>query len=266
MLVQNVDLCKLVLKYADRSKTLETIGNFMASYHSDDTSEVLIPKDIKEIIQERQNIFMGMGQQDSTEFIVYFLDIIEDEIKKIDNESKEFKDLFGIHTNTRTKCKIRSCLNISNRTEVNNFLLLDMDHSFTSLDDVYRNFKSSEKMTGDDMYYCDVCKDKRIASKRYSVEKWAPHTFIWLKRYKQIGRTLQKMGQQIDIPLEWRHDMELRGAVIHYGNLNGGHYVYVGKHQDKWYLYDDSSVSEITSMDKLKGLLGYAYWLYYATK
>jgi ubiquitin C-terminal hydrolase len=262
MLVQNDNLYNLVTKYMDMSQPLTIIGNFMKEYRSPDNDTALVPSEIKKMIEERQEIFIGMGQQDSTEFIVFFLDIIDEEIRKID-KSTEFRDIFGIEINTRTKCKIRECLTISNRKEHNNFLLLDMDHNFNSLDDIYRNFKSSERMEDDNMYYCDNCKAKRIASKRYNIEKWAPHTYIWLKRYKQVGRTIQKIGKMIDVPLEWRHNMVLQGAVIHYGNLNGGHYVYVGKYNDKWYLYDDSSVSEISSIEKLKGLLGYAYWLYY---
>lgn len=61
----------------------------------------------------------------------------------------------------------------------------------------------------------------------------------------------------------WRHSNHLQGAVIHYGSLSGGHYVYVGKQNDKWYLFNDSSVSEIRSEDELKNLLSKAYWLYY---
>jgi ubiquitin carboxyl-terminal hydrolase 4/11/15 len=113
------------------------------------------------------------------------------------------------------------------------------------------------------MYYCDKCKEKRVASKRYSVEKWSPHIIVWLKRFRQTKYGNIKMNQKLDIPLEWRHDINLKGAVIHYGNLNGGHYVYVGKKNDKWYLFDDSSVSVITNEHKLKDILCHAYCLYY---
>ena len=91
----------------------------------------------------------------------------------------ELNNIFGIETNTRTKCKIKSCLNISNRKEINNFLLLDVMNNSTSLNDMYRDYKSCEKLEGDEKYYCDMCKEKRVASKRYSVEKWSP-SISWI--------------------------------------------------------------------------------------
>ena len=35
--------------------------------------------------------------------------------------------------------------------------------------------------------------------------------------------------------------------VFHSGNLYGGHYVYAGNVNDKWYLFDDSSISELNN-------------------
>ena len=76
-----------------------------------------------------------------------------------------------------------------------------------------------------------------------------------------------KNTQAINIAKEWRHGNELQGAVIHSGNLSGGHYVYVGKRgqgeTSKWYLYNDSSVSEINSEEELDSMLSNAYWLCY---
>jgi ubiquitin C-terminal hydrolase len=262
MLLNNEDFCKLVLKYSPHSIILNKIGEFITSYYSDNNNSI-VPSDIKKIIEARKDLFVGYAQQDSTEFIVFFLDIIDTEIKKIDKNSKELNDIFGIQTNTRTKCKIKSCLNISNKMEINNILLLDIESDMQNLNDAYRNYKSGEKMEGNDMYYCDKCKEKRVASKRYSVEKWSPHIIVWLKRFRQTNYGNIKMNQKLDIPLEWRHDIKLKGAVIHYGNLNGGHYVYVGKKNDKWYIFDDSSVSIITNEHKLKDILCHAYCLYY---
>ena len=261
MLVQNKDLCKLVLQFSDYSNILKQIANFIIEYYSTENKKAITTNEIKELMESRAEVFMGFQQQDSTEFIIFFLDIIDEEIKKLKNDNM-IHQYFGVETNTRTKCKIRECLNISIRKEINNFLLLDLEPEFKTLDDAYRNFKSSERMEDDNMYYCDKCNEKRIASKRYSVEKWPSHLFIWLKRFKQVGNRYSKMNQALDIPLEWRNDMKLKGAVIHFGNINGGHYVYVGKNNDNWYLCDDSSIAEIPDT-QLNKFLCNAYWLYY---
>lgn len=262
MLLHNEDFCKLVLKYVSHSEILNKIGTFITSYYDDMTRSINMTE-IKNLIDERKDTFIGYNQQDATEFIIFFLDIIDTEIKKINKQSTELNDIFGLKINTRTKCKINSCLNISNKIETTNFLLLDIENNMTNLNDIYRNYKSSEKLEGNEKYYCENCKEKRVASKRYSVENWSPHIIMWLKRFKPINNSYQKMNQSIDIPLNWRHDINLKGAVIHYGNINGGHYVYVGMVNNKWYLYDDSSVSEITNINKLKDILCHAYCLYY---
>jgi ubiquitin C-terminal hydrolase len=262
MLVQNIDLCALILKYSGESELLKKLGEFINNYYSD-SSTVLVPSEIKKIVEEKQDLFCGFGQQDSTEFIIYLLDTIDEEIKRIDQLSTGIKPIFGIDFNSRIKCKLRECLTIYNKKELNNFLLLDIDDECTSLEDAYRNFKSGEKLQYDDKYYCENCQAKRIASKRSSIENWPQYLFIWLKRFSQKGRRFLKNSQELDIPLEWRHGNYLQGAVIHYGNLNGGHYVYVGKQNNKWYLFNDSNVSEITTESELKSLLANAYWLCY---
>ena len=188
---------------------------------------------------------------------------VDEEIKKINNESKGIQPIFGIEFNVRIKCKLRTCLQNYNKKEINNFLLLDIDSDCSSLEDVYRNFKSSAKLELDHKYFCEKCQAKRIASKKHTINEWPTYLFIWLKRFKQEGMKLMKNNQELDIPLEWRHQNYLEGAIIHYGSLNGGHYVYVGKHNNNWYLFNDSSITEIKSESELKLLLSKAYWLSY---
>ena len=50
MLVQNVELCALILKYSAESELLKKIGEFINDYYSDSTS-VLVPSEIKKIVQ-----------------------------------------------------------------------------------------------------------------------------------------------------------------------------------------------------------------------
>jgi ubiquitin C-terminal hydrolase len=113
MLIQNKELCALVMKYSDKSPVLKTIGDFIMEYYSLD-SKPIIPSEIKKIVEQKQEIFMGFGQQDSTEFIIYLLDIIDEEIKKIDSTSKGIEPIFGIGFNVRIKCKLRTCLQVYN--------------------------------------------------------------------------------------------------------------------------------------------------------
>ena len=258
MLLQNKELHQLVLKHSKNSDKLKTIAEFYDEYHNSSDGS-LNPSNIKMIVEERQKMFQGFNQHDSSEFVIYLLDIINDEIK----DSSQLNSIYGLNMNIRIKCKLRECLNIVNKKEISNILFLDIEQEYTELDDAYRSHRSRDKLDSDNMYYCEKCKDKRVASKRTSVEEWPNNLIIILKRFKQTGFRVQKMNQPLDIPLEWRHDNKLQGAIIHYGSMNGGHYVYVGKYNNKWYLFDDSSVSEIPSQEKLKVLLTHAYCLYY---
>ena len=266
MLIQNEELCALIMNYASSSPILQTISNFIMEYYSPDPRPIS-PIEIKKIVEQKQDIFVGFGQQDSTEFIIYLLDIIDEEIKKADPNSKGVEPIFGINFNVKIKCKLRTCLQVYNRKEANNFLLLDIDSKCESLDDAYRIYKGSDKLESDNKYYCEKCNEKRIASKRSEIAEWPKYLFVWLKRYSQEGRRIRKNTHAINIAKEWRHGNILQGAVIHSGNLNGGHYVYVGTHgqgeASKWYLYNDSSVSEINSEEELDSLLSNAYWLCY---
>lgn len=263
MIIQNKLLCNIILNYSQQSPTLKIIGNFINEYYFS-TSQFISPIDIKQIVEQKQEIFCGYNQQDSTEFIIYLLDTIDEEIKKIEPKSKGIEPIFGIQLNSRIKCKLKTCLKIYNKQEYNNILLLDIDSECKSLDDAYRLFKSSNKLDTDNKYFCESCNDKRVASKRSDIKEWPPYLFIWLKRYRQNGTKVMKNSQPINIDIEWRHGNSLQGAVIHSGSLYGGHYIYVGKQDDnKWYLFNDSSVTEIITMDELKIHLSNAYWLCY---
>lgn len=258
MLLHNKALYQLVLKHSNHSDKLKTLADFYDEYHNLSNGS-LNPSNIKMLVEEKQKMFQGFNQHDSSEFVIYLLDIINDEIK----DSSQLNSIYGIHMNIRIKCKLRECLNVVNKKEISNILFLDVEQEYRDLDDAYRSHRSSDKLDSDNMYYCEKCKDKRIASKRTQIETWPSHLIIILKRFKQTGFRVQKMNQPLDIPLVWRHDNILEGAIIHYGSMNGGHYVYVGKYNDKWYLFDDSNVSEIPSQEKLKVLLTHAYCLYY---
>lgn len=276
MIIQNRDLCSLILNNCSldgvekriKSDILKKIGDFILQYYSTEETNPIVPVEIKKIVQERQEIFYGTNQQDSTEFVIYLLDIIDEELKKASHDSKGIEPIFGIGLNVRIKCKLRSCLNIKNIKEKSNFLILDIHSTDESLEDAYHNFKSGDILDSDNLYACENCKNKTVASKRSSIDTWPKYLYIWLKRFGQNGRRFIKNSQPLDIPLEWRHDMVLSGAIIHYGSLNSGHYVYVGRNfkDGRFYLYDDSNVKLIETETELKKLLANAYWLSYEKK
>lgn len=266
MLMNNKDLCNLILLYQDKSNILQLIGEFIREYH-EGVNGTLMPRVIKMIVESKQHMFIGSSQHDAGEFVIFLLDIIDEEIKKYqENEEKTgLSKIFTIESLVRIKCKSISCLNINTHTESNNCLILDINQASKSLDCCYRLSKTSEKLIGNNLYYCEKCQSKTVGSKRSNVNKWPSNLVIWLKRFTQSGNSLVKNSQQLEIPFNWRHGYKLYGAVIHSGGLDGGHYTYIGNYIDRWYHFNDSQVNEI-SQDTAQHLANNAYILYYKQK
>lgn len=257
MLIQNQDFCKLILANKDKSENLQTMADFIKEYYTSSQKSVT-PADIKRMVGNKNKIFRGNSQQDSAEFIVYLLDILNDDLKG------ELNKLFQIKSETTIKCKIKRCLKTSTTIENNNYLILPINSEDETLDDCYRGFKVHEKLEGDDMYYCDACKAKRIASKRLQVIGWSNNLIVWLKRFENNGHRLSKNNKEIEIPINWRHDYTIKGAVVHMGGIGGGHYVFIGRDIDTntWTMYDDSSTGRLRP-EQVQKYLNNAYIFHY---
>ena len=211
---------------------------------------------IKKIKSKLANIssrFSGFQQQDSGEALILLLE----EYGKHYNILKdyEFTEI------TRVKCKLMRCLHQEITNRKSNVLLLDIVSE--TLDDCYRNLKNAVKLKGDEAWKCPKCEISLVASKRFYFEDWSKYLIIGLKRFEYKGTRYVKNSKEIEVPLKWRHGYELRGAIIHSGSINGGHYICVGKRDNKWYLFNDSSVSMINSKRLLESYLKKAYFFLY---
>jgi len=253
LIIHNKDLCNIIVNNSN-SNILKEISLFIKEYHNNNTNS-LSPIHIKNLIATKNNIFKGFNQQDSYEFIIYFLDLIYEELNKI-NKTIDYNHIIHISI----KCKVKSCLNISSHTEQNNIMFLDLKNEYTELNDCYREYKARIKFEDDNLYYCEKCKENRIASKRIEIINWPKHLIIVLKRFNQNGLKLLKNNNEINVPLIWRN-YKLKGIVFHSGSLFGGHYVYIGNYNNQWLLFDDNYISQPNnqSFEKFKNY-GYIYY------
>lgn len=264
LLFQNQDFIKMILEYDNsllQSKDLSVIQEQIKEYY-DGTGKVMNIIKIKQLIEndkEANYLFRGYNQHDSSEFVIQFLDYVDTILKK-DNMSVD--NIFNINIKSRIKCKKIDCLTISETKQNNNFLLLDVIDEAKDLDDLYRNYKSSEKLNGDNMYYCDKCKSKTVACKRYEITEWPNNLLVWIKRFTNNNGRLLKNNTNINCPIKWRHNMKLMGCIIHAGSMGGGHYIYIGNNNGKWHIYDDNTISEISEEKALKYITS-GYMLYY---
>ena len=74
MLIQNKDFCDIILYYAKNSQILTIIAQLINDYYNT-TNNTIIPIKMKQMLDQQCEIFTGNDQQDSTEFIIYLLDI-----------------------------------------------------------------------------------------------------------------------------------------------------------------------------------------------
>lgn len=256
MIIHNKDLCNLIINNEKLNPDFENISNFIKLYYDNSDNKAITPDYIKNLISKNNKEFIGFNQNDSFEFILYFLDYIFETIKNIKSEK-----IYNVTTKISIKCKLLSCLNINIHYEKNNFLLLDINDNTNNLDECYRYYKSIEKLHNDNLYFCEKCNSKRIASKRTEICKWSKHLIIVLKRFNYQGRS-QKINKEIEVPIEWRHDYVLKGIVFHSGSTFGGHYIYIGKYNNKWFMFNDDCVKEI-SENQLNNYKNNGYVYYY---
>lgn len=253
LIIHNKDLCNNILIQASSNPILNSLSQFILEYHQTSEIKSLTPSYIKDLVSSKNKQFFGSKQHDSYEFIIYFLDLILESIKE--------KNIYEIVTGISVKCKLKSCLNISQHDEKNNYLLLDINNETTTLDECYRNYKVREKLVEDNLYFCEKCNEKRIASKRTEIKLWPKHLIIVLKRFSYNGRS-QKLNNLIDIPIEWRHNYKLKGIVFHSGSSFGGHYIYIGNYNNRWIMFDDSDIKEI-KLSQLNNYKNYGYIYYF---
>jgi ubiquitin C-terminal hydrolase len=203
---------------------------------------------IKDRLAKLSKKFAGNQQQDGGEALLYLLDEVKD-------------DSYLFTERTRVKCKLLKCLHEEISLRKSNVLFLEITDS---LDNSYLKYRDAEKLDGDEMWLCPKCKQKRIASKRFFIDEFSDNLIVYFKRFELKGSRYQKNNKLISVPFEWRHNYQLKGAIIHSGSLNGGHYICVGMENNQWYLFDDSHVSPINNSQVLEDYLSKAYVLYYS--
>lgn len=123
-----------------------------------------------------------------------------------------------------------------------------------------------EVLKGNDKWYCGKCKDHVIATKKMEIYTSPEFLIVHLKRFSHSRGMFggRKINQMIQFPLEGldltryllsndnrgkKTTYDLYGVSNHFGSLSGGHYTAFAKNPvyNKWYDFDDSSVSKMNA-------------------
>lgn len=141
-------------------------------------------------------------------------------------------------------------------------------------------FTMEEKLSPEELWYCNKCKHHQQASKKMDLWKLPDILVIHLKRFSYCRLWGQKISCPVKFPLTLLDFTsylppdasnspslyDIFAVSHHYGGLGGGHYTATAQNfvDGKWYHFDDSHVSEST-LDSLGTLAAQksAYMLFY---
>ncbi|XP_063980011.1 ubiquitin carboxyl-terminal hydrolase 8-like [Diachasmimorpha longicaudata] len=262
----------------------------------------IAPRDLKDTIGQFRFQFDSCEQQDSHEFLTFLLEWMHNDLRKdgkmrIDGPlsaaekewEKALKGQYSIISRLfmgqlrSTICCI-TCSGKSITYETFTSLSISLpEANRCSLDECIKHFLSGQKITG---WNCPHCKTAREATKKFDFVKLAPIMVIHLNRFAGTEVGLEKKNTSVVFPLidlnlkqylvidpdsntlnhPHSYSYNLYGLSNHYGTMGGGHYTAFCKSSslNKWYKYDDHSVSEISEQN-VRSQNSYAYLLFYTS-
>uniref|UniRef100_A0A0C9QKT9 ubiquitinyl hydrolase 1 n=1 Tax=Fopius arisanus TaxID=64838 RepID=A0A0C9QKT9_9HYME len=262
----------------------------------------IAPRDLKDTIGHFRLQFDSCEQQDSHEFLTFLLEWMHNDLRK-DNKmridgplsaaekewEKALKGQYSVISRLfmgqlRSTICCTTCSGKSITYETFTSLSISLpEANRCTLDDCIRHFVSGQRISG---WNCPHCKTAREATKKFDFVKLAPIMVIHLNRFAGTEVGLEKKNTSVVFPLmdfnlkqylvvdadsntlnhPHNYSYNLYGLSNHYGTMGGGHYTAFCKSStlNKWYKYDDHSVSEISEQN-VRSQNSYAYLLFYTS-
>ncbi|CAF0860629.1 unnamed protein product [Brachionus calyciflorus] len=226
-------------------------------------------------------------QQDSSEFLIFLLDNLNEQLKLLENNaisqqhSKLIQNTFGI--NLTTECECTKCHTKTTRTDTSFYLPLSFPNQTNEIhkknvQELIDNFFKPEKLSleTENPYSCSNCHSLQTANKKVILNQTAnnklPDYLIFsLNRfiYKQTSEGLQNIkimdqlvySEQVEINTVFENQnkvekYQLNSIVVHSGSsIHYGHYYsYINNrstdNKKEWLIANDSHISR-ASYDSL---------------
>jgi len=249
------------------------------------------------------DMFTGYSQNDLPEFLLFVIDCFHNSISRqikmtisgeIENEtddiavkcfemikqtySKEYSEIWNLFYAVH----ISEIISLENGKQMSikpePFFMIDLPIpkiKSPSIIDCFDMYVEGEILDGDNAWYNDEIKAKIVVKKKISFWSFPNILVIDFKRFNSRN---QKNQILITFPLDNldlskyvigykknSYNYELYGVCNHSGGVLGGHYTsYVKNANGKWYHFNDSSVSEVKTVDTI--ISSKAYCLFYRKK
>lgn len=232
---------------------------------------------IKTIYQSLQGMISRGEQLDLSELWMLVVDKINSEIGKkvetpmIEGNSRDlnafrnswnnynqqcmssFLQMIQGWTVTRVQCS--QCNDESRHFEPFCSLGLDVHEAQGSINTMFDTMFKKEQISSRTCDHCKACCD---ADKYTQICMYPNVLVIYFKRFEvtATGYT-KKIADAIDIPLRIKfsgmeNSYNLCSIGNHVGNLQGGHYYSIAKNpDDKWYIYDDISITYVEDISTI---------------
>jgi ubiquitin carboxyl-terminal hydrolase 36/42 len=203
---------------------------------------------------------IGSRQEDAEQYLNYIIDTLIDELKESCKKG-EYKilhknlpietvitNLFTIKVKKIVSCPMCDYKTVSNDDINKLYLSFNKDAQEQNLNSLLNEYLY-EILDDDNKWKCDRCKHYVNAHIRREIIKLPKYLIIALKRYDNHNHKIETTVTIDDEFMFKNNNFYLRGIIYHSGTTSGGHYMYYGKGDDEWNLYNDSSVQKTSSID-----------------
>jgi len=249
-------------------------------------------------------LFTGFSQNDLPEFLLYLIDCFHNALSREvvmtisgtpENEtdnlavecfnmiknmySKDYSEIwnlfYGVHVSEITSLETGNTLKLTPEPYFMLDLPIPLNNKSPSLIDCFDLYVEGEVLEGDNAWYNEKTERKENIRKKIVFWSFPNILVIDLKRFNSNG---QKKQTLVSYPLDNldlskyivgykkdRYIYELYGVCNHSGNVLGGHYTsYIKNANNKWYHFNDTSVSEVGINESI--ISTKAYCLFYRKK
>lgn len=261
-------------------------------------------KTVQKVAQVKNAEFTGFTQNDLPEFLLFLIDCFHTSLSREVNMSingaitndtdklavkcfemiknmyaKEYSEIwnlfYGVHVSRIISLETEEILSESPEPYFMINLSIPDNNKNPTLKNCFDLYVNGETLDGENAWYNESIGAKQNVQKK--IIYWSMPTILVID-IKRFNHRNQKNQTLITFPIE-NFDLseyvigykkesclyDLYGICNHSGGVHGGHYTaYVKNANDKWYHFNDTSVTEVTNLAEL--ITSKAYCLFYRKK
>jgi hypothetical protein len=274
MILHNKRFCYKIMQFKDSIETnrdfLNRLSELIVKYYNDKTT-IVIDKTDYDFLNEACKFVSGNEQEDVDEFLRSTFLSEKFEI----NGTNIFKSIYGFEETTKYIEPFSSYE--TSDSSVNQDIVLNLKlGGGKTLDELYNEnitkiisgtkqaaqenldlLNANVELTNDDI------KKMLTRMEQTKISYIKKDLLIMLNRNTFINNVPGKSNEAIDMPYKW-HNFQLKGFISHIGKSGkSGHYIYYGFYKNKWFKYDDSTITEISDEKEIDEQKNLGYYYYY---